>query len=887
MNAESAKRIESEPSRSFTDEVTWRRWRWSSAALTVLAVQLAGTSRAPEPTQIQAIAVASVLGALLLSALRRTEQPPRYVQDAAAAFHIAVLLSALQSGSISAAAAVLLSAGWTVLSVSRLIAVLAVGAAACWMGLAGESPTSAWTLVGVSIAALTIRLEGVRSAQSLAAADERAGREREHGVRETARVQRRLEHLELVYRSAPVGLALINDRFCIERVNERIAAQCSKLEPAELIGLRVLEALPEIGDRVEAICATVLKRMSPRLNMEFRSRSGEDGTIFRYWLVNGYPIELEHGDGVSLVIEEITERKQAQQTVEQAKERYELAARGANDGLWDWDFVEKRLYLSPRWKQMLGYAESEISDDPDEWARRVSPDDLSGLRVRLREHLEGYTPHFECEYRILHRDGKHRWMLARGVAIRDGKGEVYRMAGSQTDISERKRYEARLVESAAHDTLTGLPNRLLLSERLGQAAARANRDPRHRFALLFLDLDRFKLINDSLGHLAGDELLVAVAGRLKKAMRAGDTVARLGGDEFTVLVEEVETENDAIEAAERVLNALNQSIHVMGQEIRCSASVGIAVCPPRGAIPEDLLRNADLALYRAKALGRARYAVYQEEMHQTAVETLSMETALRQALDRDEFELWYQPIVSAADGSLLGCEGLARWRADDGRLISPAEFIPTAEECGAIVEIGRRMLEKAARQHRAWQEDGLEPPPISVNVSVRQLRETDIAEVVESVLETYGLETSALQLELTESALLEDSRSGEETLRRLGAKGLHVSLDDFGTGYSSLSYLHRFPLHTLKISEEFVHGVEQDPAVAAITGIIIELAHSLGLRVVAEGVEQEGQKAFLEAHGCDAYQGYLFARPMPAREMTEHLTQLRGRVVAHAAAGIG
>ena len=885
MSTESTNQLKSESTRSFTAEVTWTRWRWSAAALTVVAIHLAGTNGGG-PTQVQAIAVASALGALVLSALRRTEGPPRYVQEAAAAFHAVVLLGALQSGSTSAAAAVLLSAGWTVLSISRLGLVLTAGCAGYWLFFLQHPEFSEWTLVGVSLAALTIRLEGVRSAESLAASDERAGRERRHGAQATARVQRRLEHLELVYRSAPVGLALINERHCIERVNARIAELCAGAEPAELVGRRVREAWPEIGDRVEAICATVLKRMKPHLNLEFRSRSGADRSTFRYWLINGYPIELEQGDGVSLVIEEITERKRAQQTLEQAKERYELAARGANDGLWDWDFTDNRLYLSPRWKQMLGYLESEIGEDPDEWARRVSPDDLSELRVRLREHLEGYTPHFECEYRILHRDGQHRWMLARGVAIRDDNGEVCRMAGSQTNISERKNYEARLVESAAHDTLTGLPNRLLLSERLGQVTARANRDPRRRFALLFLDLDRFKLINDSLGHLAGDELLVAVAGRLKYAVRAGDTVARLGGDEFTVLVEDVSSEKDAIDAAERVLEALKRPINVMDQEIRCSASVGIAVCPLRGANPEELLRNADLALYRAKALGRARYAVYQEEMHQAAVDTLSMETALRQALDRDEFELWYQPIVSTTDGSILGCEGLARWRKSDGRLISPAQFIPAAEECGAIVEIGRRMLEKAARQHRAWQDAGLDPPPVAVNVSARQLRQTDIAAVLETVLETYNLQPDALQLELTESALLEDSQSGEETLRRLGAQGVRVSLDDFGTGYSSLSYLHRFPLHTLKISEQFVHEVEQNPAVASITGIIIELAHSLGLRVVAEGVEKEEQRAFLEAHGCDALQGYLFAHPMPPKLMTEHLAELRGAAI-HAAAGAG
>jgi len=884
VNADSPKKTSDEPARSFVDEVTWKRWRWSSAAMTVLAIHLAATEHAGQATLTQAIAVAAPLGALLLAALRHSSTPPRFVQEAAALFHVCVLLSALESGRTSAAAAVLLSAGWTVLLASRLTGVFLLGAAACWTYAAAHAPISEWTLVGVTIAALTIRLEGVYSARSLAAADERAGRARKHGEAATARVQQRLDHLELVYRTAPVGLALINERYVIERVNERVARQCSDLEPAELIGRRLREAWPEIGERVESICATVLKRKRPQLDLEFRSRPEAEGTEFRYWLVNGYPVELESGAGVSLVIDDITERKQAQDKLERAKERYELAAHGANDGLWDWDFPAKRLYLSPRWKQMLGYREEEISDDPDEWARRVYPDDLAELRLRLREHLEAYTPHFECEYRILHRDGKHRWMLARGVAIRDERGEVCRMAGSQTDISERKRYEARLVESAAHDTLTGLPNRLLLSERLGQAAARANRNERYRFALLFLDLDRFKLINDSLGHLAGDELLVAVAGRLKHAMRAADTVARLGGDEFTVIVEDVDSEGDAIEAAERVIDALSKPINIANQEIRCSASVGIAVCPQRGANPEELLRNADLALYKAKARGRGRYAVYRDEMHQAAVQTLSMETALRRALERDEFELWYQPIVSAVDGSWIGCEALARWRTSDGRLVSPGEFIPAAEECGAIVEIGRRMLEIAARQHRIWQDAGLEPPPVSVNVSARQLRQTDIASVMDTVLEDEGLAADALQVELTESALLDDSQSGEETLRRLEGRGVRVSLDDFGTGYSSLSYLHRFPLHTLKISEQFVHDVEEDAAVAAITGIIIELAHSLGLRVVAEGVEKEGQRAFLEARGCDAFQGYLFARPMPAEQMTERLAALRGLVPAHAVA---
>ncbi|HEY9750603.1 MAG TPA: PAS domain S-box protein, partial [Allocoleopsis sp.] len=404
-----------------------------------------------------------------------------------------------------------------------------------------------------------------------------------------------------------------------------------------------------------------------------------DGTSFPVEYIST-PIR-ENGQLVGAVVtfQDFTERKQAEEALRESQERYALAVAGANDGLWDWNLKTNEIYFSSRWQSMLGYQEGEISSSPNEWFSRVHPEDVERLKAQINLHLEGLSPHFESEHRMRHQDGSYRWMLSRGLAVRDADQKVSRMAGSQTDVTERKHVEEQLLHDAFHDVLTGLPNRSLFMDRLGLAIERSKRPGNNLFAVLFLDLDRFKVINDSLGHMIGDQLLIAIARRLEACLRGGDTVARLGGDEFTILLEDIVDIHDATRIANRIHQALQSPFNLQGQEVFTSVSIGIALSETGYDWPEDLLRDADTAMYRAKSLGRACHEVFDRTMHLRAVELLHLETDLRRAIERQELRLYYQPIVSLTTGRIHGFEALIRWQHPERGLISPAEFIPVAE----------------------------------------------------------------------------------------------------------------------------------------------------------------------------------------------------------------
>lgn len=594
------------------------------------------------------------------------------------------------------------------------------------------------------------------------------------------------------------------------------------------------------------------------------------------WMeIHTYPIFGNDGK-VSHVIEytrDITGRKMAEEALRESKERYELAARGANDGLWDWDLRTGKVFYSPRWRDMLGLREEDACNCPDDWFGRVHPDDVRHLEAKIAAHLDGNTSHFEHEYRILHVDGQYRWMLTRGLAVRDASRKAYRIAGSQTDISERKRAEEQLLHDALHDSLTGLPNRMLfmdrLQHRLLQLAKSPYRPGNSLTAVLFLDMDRFKVINDSLGHLLGDQLLIAVSKRLISTLRPGDTVARLGGDEFAVLLSDIRGVSDAALVAERVLAEFQQPFLLRGNEVFTSASIGISLSVNGLERPEELIRDADIAMYQAKALGKSRYEIFDASMHASTVARLQIETDLRKALENAEFLLHYQPIMDLRSNRVVGLETLIRWRHPRRGLIQPAEFIPVAEEAGMISPIGAWILKESCRQLKDWHRNfPLDPPlRISVNVSSKQFAQTDLPERIADILKENELSGDCLALEITESTLMDSADSAREMLIRLREMGIHIHLDDFGTGYSSLSYLHRFPITALKIDRSFISKMSLKDENLEIVKAIISLANTLRIDLIAEGLEVSDQLVRLREMNCAYGQGFLFSRPLAAADV--------------------
>lgn len=572
-----------------------------------------------------------------------------------------------------------------------------------------------------------------------------------------------------------------------------------------------------------------------------------------------------------LLEQEIIEHRQTELALRKSEERYALAAQGANDGLWDWDLTGWKVYFSPRWKAMLGYEIHELNNHVYEWLSRVHPEDFIQLQVEIQNHFDNITPHLEIEYRIWHRDGFYLWVLCRGLAVRNERGQAYRMAGSQSDITTRKAAETQLWHDAKHDALTGLPNRAMLMERLEQAIRRTKQTSAYLFAMLFLDLDRFKLINDSMGHLVGDQLLITVAKRLQKCIRPGDLVARLGGDEFTILLDGIQGIQDAIRVSNRILEALAHPILLHGQEIFTTASIGIAHSNGQYNQAQAILRDADIAMYKAKENGRGQYRLFDAEQHGGVTARLQMESKLWQAVRNKGFAVHYQPIVSLANGQTNSFETLIYWQHPEHGLVPPAEFVPLAEEMGLMMPVGQWVLHSACEQLRILRDAGFTDLKIAVNISTAELQQTDLPQLIGGVLKNAELPATALQLEISETTAIEVIEASIKTLQQLSDMGIQIALDDFGTGYSSLTHLKQLPANILKIDKSFVANIGKNPKDEAIIASIIDLAHRLGLVVVAEGIEQEAQLAFLRAHQCDNVQGFLTGKAMPAEEMVDFL----------------
>ena len=572
-------------------------------------------------------------------------------------------------------------------------------------------------------------------------------------------------------------------------------------------------------------------------------------------------------DQVAMAIE----RKRAEENLRENEERYALAVRGSNEGIWDWDLRTNHIYYSPRWKEILGFREDEIGSTPQEWFERIHPQDREKVLAELKAHLQGDTPNFQCEYRMQHSDGSHRWVLVRGLCVREDGLEPHRVAGSLSDITNRKVIEDRLVHDAMHDPLTGLPNRAYFIDQLRRSLERVRRTPKSRSGVIFLDLDRFKNINDSLGHSSGDLFLIQVSHKLEECLRPSDVVARFGGDEFAVLLENVEDPKDAFQICERIQQQLNIPFVLQNHEVYTTASIGIALTDQFTTRAEDLVRDADTAMYRAKAGGKNRYEIFNAEMHAHSLALLQLETDLRWALERQEFTLYYQPVITLSTGKMTSVEALVRWRHPRRGIVFPGEFIPLTEETGLIVPLSDWVLKTACAQVKSWRDAGFTEPQVAVNISARLLQDRSLPQQVKNVLNDTQLDPSALRLEITESAAMREVEIITQVLQEVNNLGVQISIDDFGTSYSSLDYLKRFPVDTIKIDRTFIRHVSYDVNDAAISTAIITMAHILGLKVVAEGVETEDQLEFLRSQHCDEVQGYLLGRPQPPEVITSML----------------
>lgn len=647
----------------------------------------------------------------------------------------------------------------------------------------------------------------------------------------------------------------------------------SSLEEAR--GLNVSQLYARAEDRRQVLARLKEHGFVKEVEVQFRRA---DGRVI--WVLLTKTISSSHDGEVTFdgLVEDITERKHTEEALKESEERFALAATGTSDGLWDWNLATGQIFFSARFASLLGFGEGELGSNLGEWLGHVLPEDRNILRAALEAHIEGGHSPLEVEYRMRHRDGSPRWMLLRGAAVRAADGRAQRLAGSQTDITDRKESEAQLRHDALFDGLTGLANRARFIERLNNAIDRARRGGNYVFALLMLDMDRFKFVNDSLGHVIGDQLLIAVAHRLKSCLRPGDSLARLGGDEFAILLDDVKAPADATRVSDRIHRELETPLDLCGHEVFTTTSIGIAMSTVGYDAPEVMLRDADTAMHRAKSSGRARHEIFQASMHTHAVQLLKLEGDLRRALDRGEFRIHFQPIVSLETWKIAGFEALLRWKHPERGLVLPEEFVPLAEETGLIVPIAKWILLEACRQTRAWQSTYPSDPPVSVsvNLSSKNLAQPDLIEEVDQALLQSGLSGASLGLEITESTLIQNADHARAVLSRLKALNIRLHIDDFGTGYSSLSYLHQFPIDSLKIDRSFVSRMPDDGQNAEIVRTIVTLAKNLGLGVIAEGVETREQAESLRELDCELAQGFFFHKPLDG-EQVKALLKVKSR----------
>jgi diguanylate cyclase (GGDEF)-like protein/PAS domain S-box-containing protein len=679
-----------------------------------------------------------------------------------------------------------------------------------------------------------------------------------------------VRQFEFEHRSLDV-IESVDEGICVIDGNGRITLWNAALEGMvgctreHALGRSLAGALPLLtgSGLLRAIDEAVADR-NPRTQLLFGELSATGERILQVRIVPA-------ATSTTLLWLDVTEQKHAEYDVRRSEERLALAAEGASDGLWEWDLRSQEFYVSARWRAMMGLPATAAIGRPEDWMDRVHPDEIAPLKEALDAYLCGKSDHFQYEHRIRHEGGTYRLFLCRGVAVRGTGRLATRIAGSLTDTTDRSLAREWVLSAGFLDPLTGLANRSVFVEKLGRCLEELRQRRGDGFAALYIDLDRFKIVNDSLGHMVGDALLIAVSRRLESCLRPGDALARLGGDEFAILLNGLGDEAQANAIAFRIQHSLAAPFSIGGREVFTSASIGIAFGRVQYNNPDEIMRDADTAMYQAKARGKARHELFDADMHARLRDRLGLENDLRHAVGSRDFEVHYQPIVSLSTGMCIGFESLVRWTRR-GEAVQPATFIPIAEELGLIEPLGTWVLQQACRTFADWRQrfpaGGLEC--ITVNVSSRQLIEQSFLLIVEEAVHQAGLKPCDLRLEITETALMDSPHEVADVLRKLRDFGVKIYLDDFGTGYSSLSHLHKLPVDALKIDRSFVKSLLL-PDRPAIVESILALARTLNTSVVAEGIESDVQARELRRLGCTHAQGYLFSRPLSVQRAEDLL----------------
>ncbi|MES2025673.1 MAG: EAL domain-containing protein [Pseudomonadota bacterium] len=663
----------------------------------------------------------------------------------------------------------------------------------------------------------------------------------------------------------------LDEHWTMEFVSEGCLALTGYTEEDILFNSRIsYDQITHPDDR-QHVRETILEsvRNNRRFDIEYRIVRA-DGTVRHVW-ERGTNIthDNEARDILEGFIQDVTERKQADEALREAERRYRSIFENAIEGIYQSTPNDGYLAVNPALARMYGYdTPQELISTLRDIDHQVYVDPQRRIEFMRLMAKHGVVTNFES--RVHRRNGDVIWISENARAVHNSTGTLLFFEGTVEAITERKLHEAEIQFQATHDALTGLPNRTLLYDRMQQAVLHSARYG-NLTAIAFLDLDQFKFINDSLGHQVGDELLRITAHRLTSCLRESDTVARQGGDEFVLLLTDQPSEEAISHTMQRVLHEVAQPWKANDLEFQITCSIGVTLCPDDGRDVETLLKNADSAMYKAKDLGRNNFQYFSAEMNNSVTDRLELLNHLRQAISNENFVLHYQSKVSLASHKIIGVEALIRWNSAHAGMISPASFIPLAEETGLIIPLGEWVLRTACRQNRAWQKAGYPPIPISVNLSPRQLARGDIVEMVERILTETDLEPQYLELEITESVMTTDVEKSFAMLTQLRALGVKISLDDFGTGYSSLSYLKRFPVDTLKIDQSFVRDIATDQDSAAIVKAIISLGRNLNLTVLAEGIETEDQFQFLLENGCNEGQGYLMSKPIPNKNFLDLL----------------